>query len=52
MLNAHVTNIRTRNAFLLWLLRFVVRLCGAEMRLWRTRKGKERIVQPTYEEAP
>jgi len=47
LLNAHVTNIRTRNPFLLWLLRTAAKLCGAEMRTWRSRPRREK-----KEEAP
>jgi hypothetical protein len=42
MLNAHITGIQTRNSFLLWLLRTVVKLCGGSIRLWRTRARKEK----------
>jgi hypothetical protein len=40
MFNASVTGIQTRNHFLLWLLRTVAHLCGAEIRLWRSRPRK------------
>lgn len=56
MLNATVTNITSRHPFPLWLLRVAVRLCGAEIRLWRTRPRKEKgsgarvIVQPPSDE--
>ena len=48
-LNAAVTNIRTRNPFLLWLLRLSVKLAGAEMRTWRSRPRREK---KEVEEAP
>jgi len=47
LLNAHVTGIKTRNPFLLWLLRTAVKLAGAEMRTWRSRPRREK-----KEEAP
>ena len=43
MLNATITNITTRHPFPLWLLRVAVRLCGATIRLWRTRARKEEV---------
>jgi len=45
--NISITNIRTRNPFLLWLLRTAAKLCGAEMRTWRSRPRREK-----KEEAP
>ena len=41
-LNAHVLDIKTRSPFLMWLLRLSVKLCGAEMRVWRSRPRRER----------
>ena len=47
LLNASVVGIKTRNPFLLWLLRTAVKLVGAEMRTWRSRPRREKP-----EEAP
>jgi len=47
LLNASVTNIRTRNPVLLKLLELAVKLAGAEMRTWRSRPRREK-----KEEAP
>jgi hypothetical protein len=46
MLNASAIGIRTRSTFAMWLLRLAVKLCGAEMRLWRAkpRKVKEATI--------
>jgi hypothetical protein len=42
LLNASVTGIKTRNPVLLKLLEWAVKLCGAEMRTYRTRPRKEK----------
>ncbi len=41
-LNASITGITTRNSFLLWLLEVAAKMCGASIRLWRTRPRKEK----------
>jgi hypothetical protein len=43
MLNAHVTNIRTRNPVLLKFLEWAVKLAGAEMRYWKSRPRREKV---------
>ncbi len=45
MLNAHITGINTRSPLLLWLLRTAARLCGAQIRLWRSRPRREKREQ-------
>jgi hypothetical protein len=45
LLNAAITNIRTRNPVLLKLLELAVKLAGGTLRYWRSRPRKKKEVE-------
>jgi hypothetical protein len=42
MLNASITGITTRSSIIFFLLEWIVKLSGGELRMWRSRPRRER----------